>query len=146
MDPIYIFYSVIVSFLWGIAAIIHKIFLKNISDITFMCMSGIFYFLILIFYIAYHNKIIQSDLKKMDANTYLWIFLAVFFGLFISNALYFYVLKYNEPSIVVAITFSCPLFTLLGAYFILNERIHTYGLLGVLSIVLGIVLVSLNKE
>ena len=146
MEPIYIFYSIIVSFLWGTAAIIHKIFLKNISDITFMCMSGIFYFLILIFYIMYNNKIITNDLKKMDANTYLWIFIAVFFGLFISNALYFYVLKRNEPSVVVAITFSCPLFTLLGAYFILNEKIHSYGLLGILSIVFGIILISLNKE
>jgi drug/metabolite transporter (DMT)-like permease len=146
MDPIYIFYSVIVSFLWGIAAIIHKIFLKNITDITFMCMSGVIYFLLILFWIMYNNKIIQNDLKKIDANTYFWIFIAVFFGLFISNALYFYVLKYNDPSIVVAITFSCPLFTLLGAYFILNERIHTYGLLGILSIVLGIVLISLNKE
>jgi drug/metabolite transporter (DMT)-like permease len=146
MELIYIFYAVCVSFLWGIADIIHKIFLKNISDITFMCMSGVIYFLILVLYISYHNKIIQNDLKKIDANTYFWIFISVFFGLFISNALYFYVLKYNDPSIVVAITFSCPLFTLLGAYFILNERIHTYGLLGVLSIVLGIILVSLNKE
>ena len=146
MELIYIFYCVIISFLWGIAAIIHKIFLKNISDITFMCMSGVIYFLILIFYIMYNNKIITNDLKKIDANTYLWIFIAVFFGLFISNALYFYVLKYNEPSIVVAITFSCPLFTLLGAYFILNEKIHSYGLLGILSIVFGIILISLNKE
>ena len=146
MEVIYIFYALIVSFLLGILAIFQKIFLKRIDYITFMCISGLMYCFMLICYILYYKSQFFSDIKKIKLITYFWIFISILFGLFIINILFFYLLKHNEPSVVVAITFSAPLFTLLGAYFLLEEKIHTYGVLGVLFIVFGIILISMNKE
>ena len=146
MELIYIFYALIVSFLWGILAIFQKIFLKNIDYHTFMCLTGLVYSICILFYILYIKTKFFNDIKKIKLITFFLIFVSVFFGLFLSNILYFYLLKHNEPSVVIAITFSAPLFTLLGAYLILQEKIHIYGILGILCIVLGTILISLNKE
>ena len=109
-----------------------------------MCLTGIAYSICILLYILYIKTQFLNDIKKINLFTLILIFISVFIGLFLSNILYFYLLKHNEPSVVIAITFSAPLFTLLGAYLILQEKMHIYGILGVLSIVLGIILISLN--
>ncbi len=88
----------------------------------------------------------MKDFKKMTIYNYIWIFIAAIFCLFVANLLYYYILKKNNSSAISALIYSCPIFTLLIAYFFLKEEIDTYGLLGIFFVILGIIFISLNDN
>jgi len=54
------------------------------------------------------------------------------------------VLKDNHSHIISALDSSAPFFTLLIAYFLLNEKVNVFGILGTILIVLGVVCISYN--
>ena len=66
--------------------------------------------------------------------------------LFFGNIIYYYVLNDNNSSIVTALEGSAPLFTLIVAYYFLNEKVSFIGLIGILLIILGVVCISHNDR
>jgi len=68
------------------------------------------------------------------------------FTVFLANVLYYNVLKNHESSIISALIYSSPVFTLIIAYLFLKERLDIYGLSGVLAIILGVILIAMNNE
>jgi drug/metabolite transporter (DMT)-like permease len=146
MKLIYLFCGIIVSFFWGLLPVIHKHLLKNISGLSIMFFSSLFYFIAICLFTLYNQKIIMKDFKKMTIYNYIWIFIAAIFCLFVANLLYYYILKKNNSSAISALIYSCPIFTLLIAYFFLKEEIDTYGLLGIFFVILGIIFISLNDN
>jgi len=131
-----------ISFCWGFLAVINKYVLKSLQSSTVMILTACFYFLLLIGFSAYNQRIIKADLKKITYLQYFYIFISAFFGIFICNVLYYYYLKRTKASIFSAIIYSAPLFTLIGSYFLLNEKILPINLIGIGLIVSGIFLVS----
>jgi drug/metabolite transporter (DMT)-like permease len=67
-----------------------------------------------------------------------------FFAVFFANSLYYYVLKENSSSITSALIFSAPAFTLVLSYLLLKEKLNLNGLLGVISIIIGVIFISQN--
>ena len=146
MKLIYLFFGLIVSFFWGLLPVIHKHLLKNITGITIMFFSALFYFISICLFTLYNKKIIIKDFKKITINMYIWLFIASVLCLFIANLIYYYILKKNNSSTISALIYSCPIFTLLIAYFFLKEEIDMCGLLGIFFVILGIIFISLNDN
>lgn len=60
--------------------------------------------------------------------------------------MYYYILKDHETSIISALIYSSPVFTLVIAYLFLKERLDIYGFSGILAIIVGVILVSQNNQ
>ena len=91
------------------------------------------------------NKDIKKDYANMTTRDLLIILAIGLFSGFLGNVLYLQVLKDNNTSIISALIYSSPVFTLIISYLFLKERLNMYGLLGVITIIIGVILVSQNK-
>jgi drug/metabolite transporter (DMT)-like permease len=109
-----------------------------------MAITTTFYVILLMVLVFYNRHIVTSDLNKITNHEYLWIFIATFFGVFLANYLYYYILKQGEVAILTALMYTCPIITLLGAYFLLNDKISQRAMIGIFLIVTGVVCICLK--
>lgn len=135
--------TLVVTLLWSITPIIQKYALNTgISHVTVMAISGAAYFTCLVWYIFYNSAIVIKDIaSKKDTLT---LFAAIAFtgavcG-FLSNVVYFYLLKNNDAYVVTALVSTAPLATAVLAILFLGESVTLIHGLGVACIVLGCVL------
>lgn len=144
MNTLYIFVALFISFLWGLAPVIHKLVLKNINPITVFILSGVIYSITMAFFITTQIDTLKKDIPKIEMRDLGLIAFASIIDAFLANFLYYNVLKDNESYIVSALIFSSPAFTLLLGYLFLKENITLMGVLGVFFIVLGVICISTN--
>ena len=141
---LYILIALFISFLWGIHPVINKYLLAKYEPFTIMLLASSVYFISIVAVSIVRSKEITRDLNKMTTGDAIVLSLLAFFAVFIANTLYYYILRGHNSSIVSALIFSGPAFTLIISYLFLKERLNLYGLLGVLSIILGVVLIAQN--
>lgn len=145
-----ILYSFIPSFLWGLIPIIKKMILKSVSPIMSIALSSLIFSLGSIFLIfIYSNDVLKEYNDNKGKINYLSVIGLVIFSTvlaLIAEYVFLNLLTANNSYLIVALTYSSPLFTLILAYFILKEKITLYGTLGVLFIVIGLVFVGLNNS
>lgn len=140
----YIFVALFVALLWGIQPVLHKVLLSKYKPITILILSSFLYFYLIAIVAFVRNVDVKNDLKNMTRRDLLIILSIGLLSGFIGNMLYLYVLKDHNTSIISALIYSSPVFTLIISYLFLKERLSMYGLLGVITIIFGVMLVSLN--
>jgi len=91
-------------------------------------------------------KIIKNDIRNISLTDVGILGITSISAGFLANYLYFTVLRKYESSLVSALIYSCPIFTLLLANFYLSEKIDNYGIFGILFVVLGVGLISKSKS
>ena len=141
---IYILIALFIAFLWGLHPIVNKYLLNKYEPFTIMLLASLVYFGTMVVVSILRWNEIQRDLNKMSTYDFTILSLLAFFAVFVANTLYYYILRGHTSSIVSALIFSGPAFTLVISYFILKEKLSLYGLLGILSIILGVTLISQN--
>jgi len=141
---IYIVLALIVSFLWGTIPVIHKYLLTKYQPITIMLLSNVIYLSLLLITLIFYRKVFINDINKMSHNDIVIIVVASISGLYIAYNIYYYILKDHKSSIISALIYSSPIFTLIVAYLFLKERLSIYGYLGIFSILLGVIFISQN--
>ena len=142
----YIFVALFVSLLWGIQPVLHKLLLSKYKPITILVISSFLYYYLIAMVAFARNGDVKNDLKNMTRRDILIILSIGLFSGFIGNMLYLYVLKDHNTSIISALIYSSPVFTLIISYLFLKEKLNMYGLLGVITIIIGVILVSLNEK
>ena len=143
---IYILLALIISFLWGLQPIVHKYLMQKFNAITLMLISSIVYCSMVILVSIARNKEIIDDINKITPKDASIIVILAAFTVFLTNMMYYYILKNHESSIVSALIYSSPVFTLILAYLFLKERLDIFGVSGILSIVIGVVLIAHNNQ
>lgn len=142
--PSYIYVALFVAFLWGIHPILNKILLGKFGVPTVLVLSHFVYFLAVLIFIYLNYSEIAKDIKKVNSQDIL-ILISVSLGAgFFANLLYYYVLKSHESSLVSALVFSSPIFTLIVAHFFMKEELTSFGVLGILLIALGVICIAYN--
>ena len=146
MDANYIFLALFISFLWGIQPVIHKHLLTKLNYVTIMLISTIINCSLIIMLAIYRGKEVASDINKLT-NTDLFILVCLpIFTVFMANIIYYYILKNHESSLISALIYSSPVFTLIISYLFLSERLDIFGISGVFAIIAGVILVSQNNQ
>lgn len=138
--------ALFVSFLWGLAPIIHKHVLKSVDPKVVMVTGGLFYSICLFTFAIYYLKDIKSGFKKLQLRNALWIGFASIITAFIANLIYFYILKDHDSYVIAALIYSSPVFTLILAYYLLKEKVTMMGFVGVAFIMIGIICLALNEK
>lgn len=136
--------SLLVSLMWGITPIIKKFALKSISPIMLLYISGICYFIgTFVMGIIYRKELLE-EYKTLNYIKIFFVMICIFGGGYIAEIIFLNLLKNNKSAIITALTYSSPFFTLLLAYFILNEKITLYGIIGIIFITIGLIFIGLN--
>ena len=143
---IYIFIAIFISFLWGIQPIVHKHLLNRYNFITIMLISTIVNFSLILAVSITRNKEILVDMNKLTFRDLFILVLVSSFTIFLANMMYYYILKNHESSIISALVYSSPVFTLIIAYIFFKERLDIYGVSGILLMIFGVILVSNNNK
>jgi drug/metabolite transporter (DMT)-like permease len=124
--------------------VLNKILLGKFSVPTVLVLSHFVYFLAVLVFIYINYIEISKDIKKINSQDILILIVVSLGAGFFANLLYYYVLKSHESSLVSALVFSSPIFTLIVAYFFMKEELNTFGILGILLIVLGVICIAYN--
>jgi len=138
--------ALLVSLLWGIDPVFHKIFLHKLSYKTVMAISSTFYFVFLIFFVVYNRKDIAKDAKLLNYKTLFFIGMTTLVTAFLANVMYFAILKNNKASIVSALIYSAPLFTVIFGYLFIKEHVSFVSLMGILLIVFGVICIAFGDN
>jgi drug/metabolite transporter (DMT)-like permease len=140
--------SLLVSFLWGAAPVIHKFLMSTrpISPETLMVFGSMVYFSCVVVYFYFNHKPIIADLKQASITTLSIMFVSAMFAGFLANLLYFRVIKEHASYVVSALIFSSPFFTLLLSYIFLKEKMSLKSISGVVCIVVGVILLATSNE
>lgn len=147
MKTIYVILALVISFFWGIQPIVHKYVLDiGISGASIMMYSAIAYTFCLILFLIFERKTIEKDFHLLNFKNIFLMLVTSIVTVFLSNVIYYYVLKENASSLVSALISSCPIFTMMIAYFIFSEKIDYFGISGILFIVTGVILISYNNH
>lgn len=142
----YILIALFISFLWGIQPIVHKHLLNKYNLITIILISTIVNLSLIISVSITRNKEVLVDINKLTFRDLFILIIVSSFTIFLANIMYYYILKDNETSIISALVYSCPAFTLILAYIFLKERLDIYGISGILAIIIGVILISQNNK
>jgi len=136
----------IVAIIWAYMAIIEKKLLKHVSYITLFILFGLFIGFISLLLLIYYNKSIKEDIIFMY-NKISYIILMLYGLIYIiASLIYLKLMKNHYSYLVVALTYTTPLFVTLFSYFELKENIDIKSVLGILLIVSGCITISLNKK
>jgi drug/metabolite transporter (DMT)-like permease len=144
MRIITVFLALLIATLWGISPVITKYLLKNYKRYTLMILFSAIYFLSLILCLPFYNKQFFNDLEKFTRKDMLIVLFQGTFILFFANVIYYYILKDNNTSMVIALESISPLITLILAYYLLNEKINVNGIIGIILIILGVICICYN--
>ena len=140
----YILLALISALMWGIAPVIHKVLLVKYQPITIMLMNSFTYSICMMLIVFFNYKMFMKDMNKMKYDDAIVIMLSSIGILIVGNLIYYYVLREHNSSLVSALIYSSPVFTLILAYIFLKERLSMYGYLGIFSILLGIIFIAQN--
>ena len=140
----YILLALLVSFILGVSPVAHKYLLTKYRPITIMMISASVYFSFILLVVLLNKNIFMKDLNKITSKDAMIAFAVSSSILIISNFIYYYLLRDHKSSIISALIYSSPVFTLIIAYIFLKERLRLYGYLGIFSILVGVIFISQN--
>jgi drug/metabolite transporter (DMT)-like permease len=110
------------------------------SEASFAMFSLMYFFLTLLFLGRNKDKV-TSDVRTMAAPIILMILFAVLLS-FLSNYIYYKLIKTNNVTVTSALISTAPLFIAIYSYFILRESLSAKNLAGVGLIVSGVMLLA----
>ncbi len=141
-----LFYSMFVALLWGVSPIAHKTMIGKMDTKMVFIINSVFYTICIIGYTLYYWNHFKKEAPKIETkDLYVLGGISIIMS-FLPNILYFYLLKEHDSYIVSALVNSAPIFTVLVSYFILNEKMTKYGIMGILLIIGGIICLSFNEK
>jgi transporter family protein len=134
-----------VLFTYGITPLLNKHVLEHISVEGFIFSSSIIYFIasIVIYFIFFRNSF-SADFSVLYSKPYLYLLIALyaFSILFITEYLYFKVLRKNKAYLLTALLASYPLVTVALSYLFFKESIEFTHIIGCVLVVMGVILLS----
>lgn len=136
--------SLFISFLWGASPVIQRFLMatRPLSPETLMVFGSAIYFLCTLIYSFFNKQKILGELRKASWKTlFIMITSGIFVG-FVANFLYYKVIRNNTSYIIASLVFSAPFFTVLLSYLFLKEDFNVVSVLGVVSIVIGVILLA----
>lgn len=143
MKDLFILYiALLIAFLWGIQPICHKYLEKDIDFLSLFIITWIFStIIILVIFILHFDKVYKTFINITNKDIFIIIIIA--FTIIISKYLYFKIVYNYDVTVFSSLCYSSPFFTLILAYFLLNENINNQQVIGIFLILFGSILLTI---
>jgi hypothetical protein len=130
---------------YGITPLLNKHILEHISVEGYILFSTIVYFFAAVaVYLLFFKHTFKADFFALNSKPYLYGLIVVyaFSILFVTEYLYFKVLRNNKAYLLTALLASYPLVTIGLSYLFFKEAIEFVHIIGAVLIVMGVILIS----
>jgi len=145
MQTVILLIALLIALLEGMAPIIHKHLLGRISPATLLVVTALAYFFCVLCFAMYHYKHLRNEIPAISySDTWAIIGSAAITG-FVVNILYYTILQNHESFVIAALIYSSPIFTMLFLFFFMNKKLNAFSVLGVMSIVLGVICIAFSE-
>ena len=140
------FKYILIFLIYGTRPVLYKYIVPYIQVESMVLISGMFYFILAIFYVYFTKptKLIQ-DIRTMNKTPrlYAWLFLTALLGL-IATHFYLDLLKDSSAFLLTAVLSAYPLVTAAAAYLFLNEIITRKQMIGIVVIIAGVMMLNIS--
>lgn len=140
--------SIIIAFFWSLSAILTKHLSLNLPAPILMFASSVLYASVTATYAWFavrKNRKLHWDDVRWTRKSVIAIVLLVVFGTFLPNILFLRLIKNHDASIVTALTYVSPIFTVVLGYLLFRERVSKWSIGGILLIVVGVMMVAMHQ-
>lgn len=136
------------SFFWGLACILESLSLKNFpASMTFIVSAFVYVFAAIIVLFFKRNSLYEYFDVVKYRDSWMYTILAAICIFVIGNFIYLHALKESKtPYLVVALSYTAPIFTLIISILILKHDYSLCSLLGVTLVILGVFIISFHKK
>ena len=138
------FKYILVFLIYGTRPILYKYIVPYINVESMILISGMFYFILAIFYVYFTKPTkLMHDIRTMNKtpSLYAWLWLTALLGL-IATHFYLDLLKDSSAFLLTAVLSAYPLVTAVAAYLFLNEVITRKQFVGMLVIIVGVMILN----
>uniref|UniRef100_A0A6C0I375 EamA domain-containing protein n=1 Tax=viral metagenome TaxID=1070528 RepID=A0A6C0I375_9ZZZZ len=137
--------ALFIAVLEGLAPIIHKHLLAQISPATLLVVGALAYFFCVFCFALYHKETLITEIPTISKRDWLIILGSTAITGFVVNILYYTILQNHESFVIAALIFCSPVFTMLILFLFMNHKLNGFSVLGVLSIVLGVICIAFSE-
>lgn len=131
--------SIITSIGYGVGAYLGKLVLHTVNNATYLMMLAIGQIII----VSLWKIFVKDSIPKIKTKGFVYSLIGiVLFN--IGNIAYYYSLEKGYSSVVVPLSNTYIVITLILSILWLKEKIHLHQIIGILSVVAGVVLVGMN--
>ena len=138
------FKYILIFLIYGTRPVLYKYIVPYIQVESMILISGMFYFILAIFYVYFTkpSKLVH-DIRIMNKtpSLYAWLWLTALLGL-IATHFYLDLLKDSSAFLLTAVLSAYPLVTAATAYLFLNEVITRRQFVGMLVIIAGVMILN----
>ncbi len=147
MDGTAIWLALVAALFWSISAVFGKVVVNELQPVSVLVIVGLLYAILLAGIGAWWWQDIFHDTKQIMQSPKLMgcIIGLIFTGFLIPYSIYYTLMKKHPSYIVVALTYTVPVFTLLWALLVLHEKMNVWTGLGVIMIVAGALIAVANE-
>jgi len=134
--------ALVIALLWGSQPVLHKQLVSKYDPATIMLFSSVIYVSLVLTLCFRNSSRVGEDLGKLTRKDILILVGLPVVTIFFANIIYFHVLKNHKTSVISAVIYSAPAFTLVIAYLFYKEKLSTSALLGIIAILAGLFLLA----
>lgn len=138
------FKYILIFLIYGTRPILYKYIVPYIQVESMILISGMFYFILAIFYVYLTKPSkLMHDVRIMNKtpSLYAWLWLTALLGL-IATHFYLDLLKDSSAFLLTAVLSAYPLVTAAAGYLFLNEVITRKQFVGMLVIIIGVMILN----
>lgn len=138
----YFIFALLAAFFFGLAPIFGKLGLESIDPALALTIRSFVISGIMLGWLLFNRDVIP--LTQVSMNTWILIAAEGICAALIGQLFYYYALKGGQPSAVVPIVATFPLFAFLLATAFLGDKVTITKVGGLLFVIVGIILLSLS--
>ena len=140
-------YALVVAVLWGFAAILENLLVKKFNPLFLYVISGATFGVSALAVYLWNRSSIDAMFGRATARDLGVAVLMALGAVVLAN--YFFLLaleKTSKPSVVTAMAYCAPIFTLIGSIVILQYKVSRLELVGIATTIAGVCIVAVSVK
>ena len=140
-------YAIIVAILWGFSALLENHMVKQLDILFLYVVGGITFGISALFILIWKHATLIPMFKRATNSQLSLSILSAVGAIILSNFLFLMALeKTSKPSVVTALAYCAPVFTLIGAIVLLQYKVSKLELLGIVLTLAGVGIIAASVK
>jgi drug/metabolite transporter (DMT)-like permease len=138
-------YAIVVASLWGLAALVECSIIKQVSPLFLYVIGGLCFGISALVMLAFKRATLIPMFLKASPRVLFLSVLSSVAAIVVANYLFLLALdRTTRPTIVTALAYCAPVFTLIGAIVLLQYKVSPLELAGIAMTLFGVLIIAIS--